>query len=772
MADIAEIGFKADTSELKDAKASLEALAPAASKAAKASDQVNNSLSQTGTAAQKAAAGVTKTTTATATAATGMSRQATAATQAAAATSTAGTASQAAAAGVTNLGNAADTASGKLKRMQNATNQNSASLGAMKANTANIAAQFQDIGVTAAMGMNPLQIALQQGTQLASVFAAMKPAEAVKALGAAFGSLLGVVSLATLGIVAFIAAIVQMVNWAKLAKDALNTFADILPTIAPYLVLIGGAMLIAFGPAILGAISAVSGAVLSLTAYLVGLAIGFAAANPATAFILGFALVLAALNIFRDEFTQYFGFDIVKLIKDTANYIVGTFVGAYHALVATWDKLPAAFGDLAVQAGNALISGIESALNYVANAVGKFWNQISEMTGGAIGQAKMDAFTLPRIENPNAGAAAGVADDISKIVKDAQGVDYVGQAVTVIGNAASGAADKVRKLADAIKLTDDAKSKKHRGKTDAEKFSDIVTGAENEIAKLQAERDALGLTAEAAAELKYQTQLLNEARQKGIDLTPQQREQLMGLAHDMASLEIQIKNTREAMDFAKDLTKGFFEDFAQGIENGESLWQAFGDAALNVLNKIIDKLLNELVDALFQVNSASGSGGGFWDILGGLFGGGSGGGLGNLFGLGFMDSFAKGGAFGAANDNVQRFAKGGSFAGKIANRSTLFSFANGTALGEMGEAGPEGILPLKRMGNGDLGVSAVMPANPNGGAGGPRMPSEVNVNVRGANGDKQIKEMVRQGVEEGISQYDTAVLPIRVNEIGSDPRVR
>ncbi len=32
--------------------------------------------------------------------------------------------------------------------------------------TANIAAQFQDIGVTAAMGMNPLQIALQQGTQL------------------------------------------------------------------------------------------------------------------------------------------------------------------------------------------------------------------------------------------------------------------------------------------------------------------------------------------------------------------------------------------------------------------------------------------------------------------------------------------------------------------------------------------------------------------------------------------------------------------------------
>ncbi|TJV67886.1 MAG: phage tail tape-measure protein [Mesorhizobium sp.] len=759
--DIAEIGFRVETSELKEGQAELTKLGSAAQTAGtsvkRGSDMVNRSLSETGTAAQRAAVGMGAVTGAASAASAGLSRQTTATAQAAA--------------GVTNLGNAADTASGKIMRMRNAANQNSASLGAMKANTANIAAQFQDIGVTAAAGMSPLNIALQQGTQLASVFAAMKPAEAVKALGAAFASLVGVVSLVTLGTVAIVAALIQFVNWANLAKTALNAFADILPTIAPYLAAIGAVMLVTFGPAILGMITAVSQAVLGLTAQLIGLAIGFAVANPAVAFVAGFALALAALNIFRDEITKALGVDIVGVAKGVINYIVGGFVGAFSAIVATWRQLPAAFADLAVQAGNALISGIETAVNKSIQAMRSLWNYIADHdpTGMMAHNNSKAGVDLGRIDNPNAGAASAVADEAVKAVKAAQGQDYLGAAYQFVGNMASGAADKIKKLAGMIGVADDASKKKRGGKTDAEKFSDIVTGADNAIAKLQAEKDAIGMTAEAAAELKYQTQLLNEARQKGIDLTPQQREQLMGLAHDMAALEIQIKNTKAAMDFAKDLTKGFFNDFAQGIENGESLWKAFGDAALNVLNKIIDKLLNDLVDALFQVNSASGSSSGFWGALGSLFGGG--GSLADMFGLGFMDSFAKGGAF-AANDNVQRFAKGGDFTNSIVSRSTPFRFANGTALGEMGEAGPEGILPLKRMGNGDLGVSAVMPVNQNGGSAGPRMPASVNVNVTGANGDKQIKEMVRQGVEEGIGQYDTHVLPIRVNEIGSDPRVR
>ncbi|UCI30506.1 phage tail length tape measure family protein [Mesorhizobium sp. B4-1-4] len=771
--DIAEIGFKADTSDLVDAKVKLEAIVPAAGKAARGSDIATAALDGTASAAQRAAVGAAGTKTAVAAAAAAINTKRTAVVAAASADTKAAGAAEAAAAATTAQGEAADAAAAKLKRMQNAANQNSASLGAMKANTANIAAQFQDIGVTAAMGMNPLQIALQQGTQLSSVFAAMKPAEAVKALGSAFGSLFGVVSLVTIGLVAIIAALVQFVNWAKFAKTALNDIADILPTIAPYLVIIGGAMLLAFGPAILGAISAVSGAVLSLSAYLIGLAIGWAAANPATAIILGFALVLVALNIFRDEIAKVLGFDLVGVVKDTVNYIVGGFVGTYKAVVAVWDKLPDAFADLGIRAANALISGIQSAIDKSVQAMRGLWNWMADHDPTGMMSHNNDTskvVDLKPIKNNFAGAAAGMADTAKTAYDSAQGVDYVGAAYEFTGKLASGAAQKVRDLASAIDLTD-AKKKKHGGKTEAEKFSDIVNGAERSIATLQAERDAIGLSEIATAKLKYETQLLNEAKQKNISLSPSQRAQLIGLADDMASLEVQTKKVKEAFEFAKDLTKGFFSDFEQGIVNGEGFWKSFGDAALNALNKIVDKLLNDVIDALFQVNSAaSGGGSGIVGFLGSLFGGG-GGYSNDLGGLtDFMSSLGQGGV--ATSNGLSKFAKGGDFTNSIVSRSTPFKFANGTALGEMGEAGPEAVMPLKRMGNGDLGVQVAAPAANDTAANNNGRVGQLNVNVSGARGNAEIKEMVRQGVEDGISQYDTYALPIRVNEIGSDPRAR
>lgn len=94
-----------------------------------------------------------------------------------------------------------------VQRAQAAANQNLRGVGPV--NTANIAAQFQDIGVTAAMGMNPLQIALQQGTQLSAVLGPMGAAGAVRSLGAAFVSLVNPVSLITLGLVGLTAAAIQ-----------------------------------------------------------------------------------------------------------------------------------------------------------------------------------------------------------------------------------------------------------------------------------------------------------------------------------------------------------------------------------------------------------------------------------------------------------------------------------------------------------------------------------------------------------------------------------
>jgi phage-related minor tail protein len=53
---------------------------------------------------------------------------------------------------------------------------------------------------------------------------------------------------------------------------------------------------------------------------------------------------------------------------------------------------------------------------------------------------------------------------------------------------------------------------------------------------------------------------------------------------------------------------------------------------------------------------------------------------------------------------ARAYAKGGSFTNQIVNGPTYFRHGGG--LGLMGEAGPEAVIPLKRMSNGDLGVSA------------------------------------------------------------------
>lgn len=69
-------------------------------------------------------------------------------------------------------------------------------------------------------------------------------------------------------------------------------------------------------------------------------------------------------------------------------------------------------------------------------------------------------------------------------------------------------------------------------------------------------------------------------------------------------------------------------------------------------------------------------------------------------GINPQERHAKGSIF--DSEGIKRFAQGGTFTNSIVASPTLFKFAHGTGL--MGEAGPEAIMPLKRDGQGNLGV--------------------------------------------------------------------
>nr|WP_281399419.1 phage tail tip lysozyme [Aminobacter carboxidus] len=89
-------------------------------------------------------------------------------------------------------------------------------------NTSNVAAQFQDIAVTSAMGMSPLQIALQQGTQLSAVLGQQGAAGAARTLGAALLSIVSPVSLITIGLVGAAAAAIQYFSTSKAETKSLD----------------------------------------------------------------------------------------------------------------------------------------------------------------------------------------------------------------------------------------------------------------------------------------------------------------------------------------------------------------------------------------------------------------------------------------------------------------------------------------------------------------------------------------------------------------------
>lgn len=91
----------------------------------------------------------------------------------------------------------------------------------------NITSQFNDIGVMMAAGQNPIQLALQQGTQLNQVFAQMGSGRQVlSSLASAALALVNPVSLATLGIIAGGAALIQWGASALKAEDKSDALSD------------------------------------------------------------------------------------------------------------------------------------------------------------------------------------------------------------------------------------------------------------------------------------------------------------------------------------------------------------------------------------------------------------------------------------------------------------------------------------------------------------------------------------------------------------------
>lgn len=682
-----------------------------------------------------------------------------------------------------NVVPAANQASSALDRLGKHASDN---INRMQATPGNIAAQFQDIGVTAAGGMSPMLIALQQGTQLSAALAG-----GVGNLGAAFKQLFGFTTILTIGLVALLAAGIQMVDWANAAATALEWLADVMVDAAPYAIALAAGLALINAPAILTGIVTLTKAVYALAAGLL------AAVGIPALLVIGLVAIVAAAIHFRDELTQILGFDIVQVAHDGINSIIGFFVGGFNGIKAAWGQLPAAIGDLTIRAANATLAAIDSMVNGTISRINGLTAQLPFGIGDGL---QMSGVKFGRQANPYAGAADGVGQIVTAAVKAAQQVDYVGKGIKLARDYAKQGAAYLRGWAKDLRAGDPGKDKKSKaddaakgGKSEAEKWADLLSGADKQMRSLEQAGMQIGVYGEALSRMKYEQELFNKAQDQGIKLTDKMSEELRKRAAAMAAqdatnvhrqfienmvqeadlLQMQLNREREAMG----LTGAAAIQYAFVTERLLAAKRAHIDltpaevAAINAagaayaqqrveidaataamkrqeeqLKFVKDTIKGVFTEWVANVRQGQSVFGAFADsvlnalnkIIDRALDSALNAALDAVFPKG-TKLFAKGGVF--ANDNeVTAFAKGG-----IVNSPTLFEFAKGTGL--MGEAGPEAIMPLKRGADGSLGVQIHDGAR--GPSGAPQITIEGSTyNVGGVTTPAEIMAAIRQSNEQ------------------------
>lgn len=334
----------------------------------------------------------------------------------------------------------------------------------------------------------------------------------------------------------------------------------------------------------------------------------------------------------------------------------------------------------------------------------------------------------------------------------------------------SGDAGVAKKLAQTSKEAERA----------ARAYRDLIKSAKDRIQQLELEEQLVGKTGVAADTMRFKLELLQKAQDKGRTITVAQRAELEKLAEQYGAVAARVAELQmaeelrferaqmfrspteqrvysdlrqagidpdsaagqrlatqirlnEQLQISKDLTKDFASSFVSDMLNGKSALEALTGA----LSKLADKLLDMALDS--AINSL------FGNLLGAT---GGGGGISSIFGGGGSDPWS----------GLRLFAKGG-----VTTKPAIF-----------GDAGPEAAVPLPD--GRSIPVRIYGEANSNQASGGAQ---GVHVTVgwsRTADGNlRPFVEDVAQKtaapmINEGISQYDSQMLPGRVNQISQDPR--
>lgn len=149
--------------------------------------------------------------------------------------------------------------------------------------------------------------------------------------------------------------------------------------IATTLAIVATGMSLAFGPAILSAMAAGFAAFSSTVVAGISAITAAMAANPVGALIIAITAAVAAAYVFRDKIKEVFGVDVVAVFYDAANRMTRAMATGYENITFVWNNFPDVMAEVGLNAGNALISATEQAINYAIDAIKQFYRTINPL---------------------------------------------------------------------------------------------------------------------------------------------------------------------------------------------------------------------------------------------------------------------------------------------------------------------------------------------------------------------------------------------------------
>ena len=250
-----------------------------------------------------------------------------------------------------------------------------------------------------------------------------------------------------------------------------------------------------------------------------------------------------------------------KAGRESVNNLIGAFVGGFNAIKAVWGQLPAALGDLFVQAVNAGIAAINSLIRGSVQGINDFITQANTVLGKVgVALPKLGTPEISAVVNANAGAAAKVGE-VWKSEMDKAKKDYVGTFGRAIGDA--GGDRPHRRLREQA----DESSGGRQGRTGTlgrnsreDALAKEVAATEEMIKSLYRLADAYGVSEAAALKEQIVSKATAEALSKGADVASYVDRQLrLAIAQKTADAAKDVAAMRAQTDAQAKLNQRMIE---------------------------------------------------------------------------------------------------------------------------------------------------------------------------------------------------------------------